>query len=116
MLDVPIKIEDKVKFILPIHDEQIIEIDNSLLEKCPELVLSIKRIMEEISPITRYNMVKTEVDVEYTTTNWSDKKSFPITADLIEQSELFWRHNVLPYEHLKLENPTEEQIEWFLQV
>lgn len=61
--------DKKSRFILPIHDEVAIEVHPDEATYVPK---RIKEIMEECNDVIKWVPMVSEV--EYTTTNWSEKK------------------------------------------
>jgi len=66
----------RVRMILPIHDELIIEVPRDMLGVCPELFRGIRREMiRDFMPPLK---VPLDVEVDYTIRDWATKYPFPI--------------------------------------
>ena len=100
---------NKVRLLLTIHDELNFEIANDL-PNVHEVILTIKRLMEEVYPITQHGII-TEVDVEYTNTNWADKNDYDLTDDLVAKKVKGL--DLSDYKWYTEENTP--QVNWFLQ-
>ena len=100
-------LDNKVKPIIPIHDELILEVQNDSLDYA---VPRIKLAMEEIEPVLRYNSIRTLVDVEFSTTTWGAKTDYTIKPTQMDRAKCDFKNHrqqiVLP-----LEVPHED---WFL--
>ena len=100
--------EPDVRFVLPIHDELILEVKPRLRNY---VAARMKLAMEEIEPILRYDSIRTDVDVEYSDTDWAHKVPLELTPQDMESARKdFDRHKdeiVLDYK-IPL-------VDWFLQ-
>lgn len=80
------------KPLLPIHDELWVQVP---LEDVPHASNILKHTMQNIKTLEAYN-ISVDVDVEYSTTYWSDKKDLTGNElDILNSKKYFENHGVI---------------------
>jgi len=102
-------LEEEIYQLLPIHDEQQIEISERAYRDNPLLPYLIKLASEDIPLITQYDMV-TECDIEYSDTSWEAKTDFELNEGAIVEA----RNEYARLRRRIIYDIPIEKVSWFL--
>jgi DNA polymerase I-like protein with 3'-5' exonuclease and polymerase domains len=97
-----------VQLLLTIHDELNLEISHEIPMCVDQVVLTIKRLMEEVYPITQHDVV-TETDIDVCPVNWEKKQPYiidPLIQEIVNTLDIS--------KYLWYNKDNTPKVEWFL--